>query len=443
MGPPIIRRALLNSFRDGIMANGMIALTDTFTVAAAMALRASAMGIAMLGSLPLLLGSIGQFLLPACTDPRKGRKHYVLFGVAGQAMFLFLAGMSGWLPGRWAPWAFVALFVASAVFSSVSGSYWVAWMGDLMPGSARGRHFAWRSVFFSWMYLACALTAGVVSRHYGAANAPWPLFASVFASAAALRAISYFFLTRQHEPVSAVALETFSPLAFRPGRDFLRYCGATGLLQGAAAMSGPFFNVWYLRDLHFSYLSLSISLALQVVGSIAMAGFWGKLTDHLGASRVLWISGLLVALIPLPYVLFQGKWLIWAACAYSGGAWAGYNQANFNHMLNATDSRHRSHYIAFGALVGGLIGCGFSVSGGFLATRLPALPISGASPLQSLFLLSGILRLAIFFAFFGKFREYHEHREAPRAAPDLYLELPGFRMGAGLIRSVFRGFRGS
>ena len=437
VGPPVIRRALLNSFWDGIMANGMIALLDTFTIAAAIALRATSMGIALLSSLPLLIGSLAQFFLPAWADPKKGRKHYVLWGVRGQALFMFLAAFAGWLPERWAPWAYIGLLVSSSISSNLTGPFWVAWMGDLMPGSARGRHFAWRSVFFSWMYLSCALTAGIVSRHYGAHNAPWSLFASVLITAAVLRVISYSFMTRQHEPVSTVALEAFSPLKFRPGRDFMIYCLATGLFQGAAAMSGPFFNVWYLQDLQFNYMFLAIALALTVLGSIAFAGFWGRLADERGTSRVLWISGLLVSFIPFPYVFDDGKWMIWICCFYSGATWGGYNLANFNHMLNATDQHHRSHYIAFASLVVGLIACCFSLLGGFLATRLPVL---FEWRLQSLFMLSGVLRLGIFLLLFGKFREYRE--ALPKNPMDIYMELPGFRMGAGLIRNVFRGFRG-
>ncbi len=423
------------------MANGMIALTDTFTIAAAIALRASSMGIALLSSLPLLIGSIAQFLLPAWADPGKGRKHYVLWGVRGQALFLFLAGLAGWLPVRWAAWAYIALFVASAVSNNVTGPYWVAWMGDLMPGTARGRHFAWRSVFFSWMYLSCSLGAGIISRRYGAHNAPWLIFAGVFTAAAALRAVSHAFLARQYEPVSTMALEAFSPLAFRPGKDFLIYCVATSLFQGAAAMSGPFFTVWYLRDLHFSYLFLSVTLSLPVIGAISVAGFWGKLADHLGSGRVLWISGLLVALIPILFSLTQNKWAILAFCFYNGIAWGGYNLANFNHLLNATDSRHRSHYIAFASLVVGLIGCAFSLLGGFLATRLPALPhpFTQRWPLQTLFLLSGALRLVFFSVFFRRFRQYRGGERM--AAAEFYMELPGFRIGAGLIRIVSRGFR--
>ena len=112
----------------------MLALTDTFGVAAAVSLRASSMGIALLSSLPSLLASLAQFFLPAWGDPSKGRKHYVLLGVGGQCLFLFLAGMAGWIPGGWAPMAYIACFVAASVSGNMTGPYWAAWMGDLMPG---------------------------------------------------------------------------------------------------------------------------------------------------------------------------------------------------------------------------------------------------------------------------------------------------------------------
>ncbi|MEO6098309.1 MAG: MFS transporter [Fibrobacteria bacterium] len=437
VGPPAVRAALLNSFRDGLAANGMIALLDNFGVAGAIALRASSMGIALLSSLPALFGSVAQFFMPAWADPEKGRKHYVLWTVRGQCLFLFLAAFAGWLPGRWASAAYIACFVSAAVCNNLNGPYWVAWMADLIPESARGRHFAWRSVFFSWSYLSFSLTAGIISRRYGAHNAPWLLFACVFATAAGLRLISYAFLTRQYEPPSSMPPEAFAPLQFRPGREFIRYSAATGLFQGAAAMSGPFFAVWYLRDLRFTYLFLSISMALTVIGSIAFAGFWGRLADHRGASRVLWISALLVSLIPVPYVFSGNRWVIWAACFYSGATWGGYNLANFNHMLNATDQKHRGHFIAFASLVIGLFGCGFSLLGGWLATRLP---VVHEWRLQSLFLLSAVLRLGIFIILFGRFREIRE--PVPDHPLDIYMELPGFRIGAGLIRTVVRTIRG-
>lgn len=437
VGNPLIRRALLNSFRDGIASNGMLALNETFSVAGAVALRASSMGIALMGSLPALLGAIGQYLSPALAHPSR-RKPYVLAGVAGQVTFLLLAALSGFLPAAVAPWAFVACFACATISTNLTGPFWISWMGDLVPGATRGRHFAWRSVFFSWMYLSCSLTAGILSRRFGTANAPWMLFFGVFSASAALRAVSLGFLSRQYEPPAQTAPEPFSPLRFRPGRDFFAYCLATGLYQGAASLSAPFFAVWYLRDLHFNYLFISIALSLTVLGSIAFAGFWGRLTDAHGPGRVLWISAFMAAIVPIPYVLTGNRFVLLAGCFYSGASWGGYNLANFNQTLAATDQRHRSHYLAFASLVVGLLGCAFSLSGGFLATRLP---IVATWRLQSLFLLSACLR----FIMAGGIYRLMRHAPAPAGGPPMpfYMELPGFRFGAGLIRTVVQGIKGT
>lgn len=436
VGPPVIRAALFNSLLDGIASNGMLALNETFSVAAAVALRASSMGIALMTSIPSLLGAISQYLSPLLTHPSKGRKPLVLAGVAGQAFFLFLAALSGWLPASAAPWAFVACFAAATLSTNLTGPFWISWMGDLMPGETRGRHFAWRSMFFSSMYLCCSLTAGVLSRRFGSANVPWMLFFGVFSAASALRGISCFFLSRQYEPPTHGAHAPFAPFRFRPGREFTRYCLATGLYQGAASMSGPFFTVWYLRDLHLNYLFVAIALSLTVLGSITFALFWGRLVDAYGAGRVLWAAAFLAALVPIPYVLTTNRFVLWAGCFYSGASWGGYNLANFNQTLAATDQRHRSHYLAFSSLVVGLLGFAFSLTGGFLATRLP---VVAAWRLQSLFLLSAALRLILAGALYRLMR----HATAPTVAlrAPFYHEFPGFRLGNGLVRTVARGLR--
>lgn len=436
VGPPRVREALKYSFLDGILCNGMIALNETFAIAGAVALHASSMAIAFMTSLPLLLGSLAQFLVPAFADPAKGRKHYVLLGVQFQALFLFVAAFTGFLPPAVAPWAYAAAFVMATVSVNSTGTYWVDWMGDLIPDEVRGRHFAWRSIWFAWMYLACALIAGAVSRRYTSANAPWALFAGIFSLAALFRLGSYAFLRKQYEPPARVARVPFSPFKFRPDRDFLTWCLATSTFAGAAAMSGPFFAVWYLRDLHFNYFTIALALCSTVLGSVAFIKFWGRLADNYGTSRVILVSGIMAALIPIPYIFTADPVLICLCNVYSGATWAGYNMANFNHLLSATDKRQRSHYIAFASLVGGVIGFAFTLLGGFLATRLP--PLFGYS-LRSLFLLSAALRLAISVGVYWKIREYRE--ALPRSSAEVFAEIPGYRVGQGILRNAFRGFR--
>jgi hypothetical protein len=110
--------------------------------------------------------------------------------------------------------------------------------------------------------------------------------------------------------------------------------------------------------------------------------------------------------------------------------------ANFNHLLSSTEQTQRSHYVAFTSLVGGLLGFAFTLLGGFLSTRLP--PLRGYS-LHSLFLLSSCIRLTLCLLFYRNFREYRD--ALPRRAEEVFLEIPGYRLGQGLFRNIFRGYQ--
>src|SRR5579859_874811 len=274
LGSPSIRHALVLSFWDGTFATAMIALTETFGIAAAVSLKAPSMAIALLGSTPLLLGSLGQYFLPAVLDVRHKRKAHVLVGVGLQSAFLLLAAIAGFAPASYAPWAYVACLALAGVSANVTTASWASWMGDLVPFAIRGRHFAWRSRLFAFMNLSVAILAGFWAMNYSTKNTPWTFFTAIFAAAGICRAISYQMLKRQFEPPVA-RNGTLPDWRVRPSHDFRTFCLAHALMQGAAAMSAPFFTVWYLRDLHFNYLVLALTASCTIVGSILSLPAWG------------------------------------------------------------------------------------------------------------------------------------------------------------------------
>lgn len=380
----------------------MMALTETFGIAAAISLGASPMAIGLLGSLPLLIGYVGLFLAPALADPSRGRRFYTLLGIRLQTLLLFLCAFTGWLPSAWAPYAFMFLFIASAVSSHSTGAFWVAWMGDLIPEKVRGRHWAWRSTWHSVANVTASLSAGFVAREFDSRNAPWLLFCWVFLCAVAFRSASLWFLARQYEPPASAPLKLFSPLTFRPRKDFLTLSLATAGFQGAAILSAPFFTLWYLRDLHFNYFWLSLSTCSSALGSILCIRLWGRLSDTIGTARVLRIAVPLSVLNPLPHLFIDSPWAICLANFYGGAVWSGYGLAIFNRILGSTENDQRHHYIAFNSLVIGVIASAFGLLGGWLSTRLP--PLFGYG-LRSLFLLSFALRAALWLAYFRRLRD--------------------------------------
>lgn len=360
------------------------------------------MTIALLGSAPLLIGSVGQFFLPLFLRQGQTRKHYVVASVRIQAMFLLLAGFTGWLPKPFDSWAYVLAFVLYGSSGNLFAGIWTSWIRDLVPQPIRGRHFAWRNRFFSLTQMVCAVTAGIISRKYSSATAPWIFFTVIFFIGSVCRFISAQCISMQYEPLT-VRFPTKSQVwHFRPSRNFVWFCLSVALFQGATALSGPFFNVWFLRELKFDYLTFTIATASMIAGTILFLPVWGNLIDTIGTSRVLHLTGLMCTFVPVPYLFWGNPISVWLSNFYSGLSWGGFNVANFNYLLRTTEKEKSDHYIAFASAVTAICQFTFSLLGGFLSTRLPVL---FTYQLQTLFFVSMIARLAVITVFFGKFSQ--------------------------------------
>lgn len=429
------RTALRYSLWDGIFSNAMLALTETFSIAGAVFLNAPAILIAMLGSFPLLLSSFGQIILPYIIHPSKGRKHYVLQGTLFQSFFLTVLAFCGWFPELIRPWSYVFIFSLYGFSGNVVSGLWIAWMGDLVPQNIRGRHFAWRNRLFSFTQLICALFAGFFLKEYSAGNATWIVFTIVFLLAGFLRLFSSGMLYRQKEPVITRCGTSLNFRMVLKNRSFVHYSLAAALMQGTVAIAGPFFNVWYIRDLKFDFFTLSIATAATILGTICALPIWGRFADTIGNRRIVQFSGFLICTVPLPCLISSLPWHIWLLNFYTGFCWSGYNLGNFNYLLLASGKTRPEINISFSVAVNGIFVFTFSMIGGYLSQHLPQL---FQWKLQSLFLLSSFLRFIIFGIFFFRLKSFETEHEK---SLDLFFQIPGYRGGMGVLRNAFRAFR--
>jgi len=431
-----LRRSIHYSLWDGIFCTGMVALTETFAVAAAIALKVPVLAIAIMGSMPLFIGSIGQFLFPSIIDSKKGRKFYVVISVFLQGSLLTFCAVSGLFPLPLSTWIFVISFIASACSGNATASLWIAWMGELIPKEIRGRVFAWRNRLHAITHLICVLTVGFIARKHSAGTTPWSFFIVLFIAAGFFRLVSALFLAFQHEP-PPTSLKRSNVLKFNFKKPFILYATATALLQGATAIAGPFFNVWYIRDLGFNYLTLSICTASVILGTVLFLPLWGKISDLKGNYFVMRLCSISLALIPLPYLFFESKYAIWAFNFYSGICWSGFNLANFNYLLEACGEDDKDKKISFVTVLSGVSVFLFGLLGGYLAPRLP---IIFDWRVQSLFLLSSVTRIAVVVTLF-QMLDKHVAIHSLKSALEIFNSIPGYRSGMGVLRTMLRAFR--
>jgi MFS family permease len=388
-------RALRFSLWDGIFFSAMTALVDTFAVAGAVYLKAPPIAIGLLAGIPLLLGSIGQLVFPMVLNPALGRKHYVIKGTVGQTIALFLLALSGWLPPHLRTWAYVAVFAIQGFFGNVVTGFWLAWMSSLVDPAVRGQYFARRNLIISCAQLVCGLTAGALAFRQTTETTSWLFFTCLFVGAGFFRFLSTAMLSRQYEPRPVITVpDRPTPASDEENpRGFLIFCLAVALMQGAVALAGPFFNVWFVRDLHFNYFTLAACTASMVLGTIIALPLWGKLSDRIGHRRVFLITGFMVSSVPLAFMFTGIPWLVCVLNAWSGIAWSGYMLSNYNFLLQLTNNKNQGRQTSLAVAFTGISVFFFSLLGGFLAPRLPT--IAGWQ-LQSLFLLSSFLRFTVF-----------------------------------------------
>lgn len=434
VGDSVVKNALSVSIVEGSLCTVMIALTETFAVAAAITLKAPPMAIGLLGSLPLFLASLIQLLLPSLLSPARGRKFYVARGAFLQALFLIACALTGLMKPTVAPYLFIAFFILSGISGSTIGFLWQSWIKDLTPEPIRGRHFAWRNRIFAAIQLCCTLGVGFLARRYTVHTTPWQFYLLIFLVAASFRLSSSVLLHCQFEPRTILKK---MPLRLRSlPRPFLVYAALAALLQGATAFSGPFFSVWFLRDLQLDYLSFTIASAATLSGSLVFLPLWGRWADKFGNFALFRLTALLIAIVPFPYLFWDSREAVWLFNCYSGIVWSGFNLSNFNYLLQASGDEAPERNLAVAAAFSGIaVFCGGAL-GGIAATRVPEL---FGWQLRSLFFISGSARVVIALILITVLRPVSGC--GAQSAVRLFESLPGYRSGMGLYRTFFRAFR--
>jgi MFS family permease len=183
---------------------------------------------------------------------------------------------------------------------------------------------------------------------------------------------------------------------------FILYCAFINL---TVYLAGPFFSVYMLRDLKFSYLTYVIIGSTASLVTLLCMPYWGKRIDRFGNIKVLKITSLIIPLVPILWLVSANVYYLCFAQVVSGFAWAGFNLATSIFLYDAAPSENRTRYIALNnALMYGGISLG-ALLGGIIAPHMPTIK---QSSLLTMFLLSGLARLAVVFIFTPRISEVRQ-----------------------------------
>ncbi len=440
-------KSLVYAIKDGIYFSIMGGIGESYISPFAIFLKLSNSQIGLLASIPQLLGAFVQLLSVSILNRIKDRMIIMIYGVVAQALAWIPILL---LPLMFKPYASVLLIIsvtAYFIFGNLATPPWNSLMGDIVPESNRGAYFGYRNRIMSMYSLGAIALGGLLLHGTQKTGMPWVGFSLLFVSAVVARLLSAYSLSKMENPVYHVDdKDDFSLIEFFAGfrhSTFVRFVIYTGLIHFAVMLAGPFFAVYMLRDLNFSYLQFMIVSAVAVLVQYFTLHNWGKFGDKFGNRKVLEITGLMLPIVPVLWLLTDNFYFILLIQMLAGLTWAGFSLSMGNFIYDAIPSAKRAKCFAIfnilnatGIFLGGSIG-------GWLSGYLPVsisifdTQITMISNLQWLFLFSGVLRLIISIIFLPTIMEIRDVE--PITFKDLIFRISSIRPISGVKFDIFTG----
>ena len=354
MATPDQQRGMSAFWWDGAFASISEVALINYLAVYLLAFGGSTAQVGLLASLTALSSAVALFPGARFIEVRGQRKATVVVcgGIASRVALLSFAFVPFVAGGSTAVWIVIGLACVRAFFSFFGLPAWTSLAADVVPIGLRGRFFASRSLGMGMAALAAAPVAGWIIQQFGGLHG-WQL---VWVLSAGAGAVSAYFYARIPEPpyvrpdhaadegggASGMLSDVLSD------RNFLLCLASVGVWNGALQVAGPFFNVYLVEKLDASTLWVGILAAIPSLTGLFGLRYFGTLMDRAGTRPVLMVTGLLIPVLPLAWMVVSAPWQVILINTLGGILWAGYYLANSNVvMVMATPSKRARYTAAF------------------------------------------------------------------------------------------------
>jgi MFS family permease len=407
------------SQREAVASSTMTSTCDNFITAFALHLGAGAVQMGFLIAFPQLFGSIMQ-MVSVWLGSLLTRRRIVLFTAILQTGLMLCLALVALLRNPDVVQTLIMLVMLYHAASNLIQPQWRAWMGSIVPQKQRGAFFAQRTRLTMATSLGIFLGGGLflsLTERLGYVGAGFFL---LFLAAAAGRGASCYYLWKMHDPEPQPVLPEanvfFTTLRIVAqslhDNTFRNYSFFVAGMQGMVAISAPFFTVYMLDELEFSYFEYALSLMASIATQFFMLRWWGKVSDKHGNRLVMLLCSTAIPVVPTLWLFGDSFYYILFVQMMSGLAWSGFTLTTANYLYDIRP--HHTNFATYAAVQAGITAVAVfvgGIAGGYLANIAPTLaqwlPFDIGSALFIVFLGSGIMRGVVLLWFVPRAEEPH------------------------------------
>jgi MFS family permease len=369
--------SLRASIKDGVSHAVMMGCGETYFGPFGIFLRATTLQVGLLATLPPLFGAIMQWAGALKMDRFRSRRKAIVAGAATQALTLIPMALLPFFFGK-GDLPVLFLLALMLVYHGANGAVVPAWnslIGDLVPTSIRGRYFGHRNRLTGMSTFISLALAGGLLHLFDRAGVAEVGFLAAFCVAFLARLNSVRWLSKYEDPGFAISPDqvfTFREFLRRsPRSNFAKFVFFVGAVNFGVAFSGPYFALYMLRELHFSYVEFTLVTASAAIIQFLTFRYWGGLSDRFGNKKILNVCGWGVAAVPVLWLVSPHFLYLLVIQAYAGLVWSGFSLASANFIFDAVTPPKRARCVAYQGLVNGFFVLTGSLAGGYAAGHLP------------------------------------------------------------------------
>jgi len=399
------------SIKDGIFSTIKDSIAGNFIAPFAIALNSSNAMIAMLSSIPGLLGPISQWQSSDLIENHTRKKIVltaVLFEILSWIPMILIAILFYFnILTNLLPLMVLIFFSTYVICANAASPAWFSWIGDLVDEESRGKWFAKRTFILGSVSLICAVLSAILLDFLKNNNLLIFGFIILFTIAMISRIFSRYFLSKQYEPKIIIEKENyfsfFQFISKAPFNNFGRFTIYRALLNCVTAIAGPFFTIYMLRDLQFSYITYIIVISAATLFSLIVIKAWGRFSDKYGNYEIFRITLIIIALCPITWIFSKSPiYLIFVPQLLSGIGWGGFNFACSNYVFDCVTPQKRCLAFSYYELLNGI---GVFTGAAIGAILIENIKTSFLSPILIIFIISGVLRLIVGIIMLPKIKE--------------------------------------
>lgn len=397
-----------NSFGDGIFATIFATLTSgVFLTGFAIYMGMNELAIGVMAALPY---AATLFQLPTSiliTQTGRRKKLTVFSAACGRLLWLVILAVAliSMEPSKTTTVLILGLIFLSHAFLSTSYVAWFSWTSDLIPDRLLGRFFGTRNMINGIAGMATIVGFGFVldaiARH--GPNGPIRGFSLVFVAAVLCGMASLGFLVRVVDPPKSVTKDSparldrfLQPLRRKNFKSFLAY---SILWNFSVYFAGPFFTLYFLRDLGFSYAFASTMGMVSALADLTAMRLWGSISDRVRNKAVIQVCSWVTVFLPFLWTFVRPDHvLLPVALHILGGAfWAGIHLCTNNLVLRISPRDDRAICFSLHNIIAGLGATVAPITAGLIIDILASVDLEALhpemTPLRLVFVASTILRL--------------------------------------------------